>query len=255
MIGGYISLTCLECKKLTATDTSQTIETHGYSFGLQYSRFMYETWSIETLDSSAVVEVEIDMDIEPSLGCWYDSLQIFDGSNSGEDSLGTFCGTSSDNTVTSSGREMYVVFQSDGSLQMRGFKLIYKQVKQKYAIWMTVGIVLAVFTTILSVCLILFLCGVCKSKNEVSPISLNNAQHQQPVWMIPRPHNHLQVVPGQFVPPPTYQDVTYQNQQAMEMQDMNRRILQGTADIAMARASPDNIMVDSLPPSQYYEKT
>ncbi|OWF43814.1 Tolloid-like protein 2 [Mizuhopecten yessoensis] len=212
---------------------------------------MFQSWSIETEDSLNVVEVMIDTDIETCC----DSLELFDGPNSEADSLGIFRGTYSGNKVTSSGRQMYVVFRSDSSVQRRGFRLAYKQVDEKKVIWMIVGIVLAVLITILSVCLILFLCGVCKSKDQVASIRPNYGQHQQPVWMIPRPQNHVQVVPGQFVPPPTYQDVTYQNQQAMDMQDMDRGVRPGTADMAMSNVSRDNIMVNSLPPRQHYERT
>ncbi|KAK6970735.1 hypothetical protein BgiMline_026418, partial [Biomphalaria glabrata] len=57
-------------------------------------------------------------------GCPYDFLNIYDGKNSSARSFGTFC-TAAPGSITSSGGAMHLVFVSDGSVTMKGFRGTY----------------------------------------------------------------------------------------------------------------------------------
>ena len=65
-----------------------------------------------------------EMQLEQSRACRYDSLALLDGPSS-DDSVSTmavYCGVDT-STVTSSGPVVFVVFQSDGSINKGGFSL------------------------------------------------------------------------------------------------------------------------------------
>ena len=61
-------------------------------------------------------------DIEYDATCTYDGLRIYDGSNTSATLIGTYCGTNSPGTVTSTGTCLHFVFYSDGSINNPGWE-------------------------------------------------------------------------------------------------------------------------------------
>ena len=58
------------------------------------------------------------------LSCTDDYLELFDGNNTNDDSLGKFCGTNF-GSISSTGRYLTLEFVTDSRTQYRGFKLFY----------------------------------------------------------------------------------------------------------------------------------
>ncbi|XP_078682435.1 procollagen C-endopeptidase enhancer 1-like [Branchiostoma floridae x Branchiostoma belcheri] len=65
------------------------------------------------------------LDMEMQNYCPYDYLAVFDGANSISDSLVKLCGNTIPSPVVASGRTMFLVFVSDGSVGGTGFSLEY----------------------------------------------------------------------------------------------------------------------------------
>jgi len=63
-----------------------------------------------------------------SSGCKQDNVEVFDGVDNTARLLGTFCGTPSQRTVTSSKNNLFVSFTSDGRGPEGSFKLKYTAV-------------------------------------------------------------------------------------------------------------------------------
>ena len=70
------------------------------------------------------------MDIEDAARCFYDYLQIYDGSSSNANLVGKYCGTVQPTDVRSTGNKMFLNFHSDDRQNRRGFKLTWKSVKK-----------------------------------------------------------------------------------------------------------------------------
>eukprot|EP00094_Tigriopus_californicus_P007480 TCALIF_07202-PA protein Name:"Similar to CUBN Cubilin (Canis familiaris)" AED:0.20 eAED:0.21 QI:0/0.76/0.57/0.97/0.85/0.88/35/0/3998 len=80
----------------------------------------------QPMETSIHIEF-IDFDIEGSFQCVYDYLEIRDGDNANSTLLGKYCGdpTQIPDPVDSTHNFVYLRFQTDGSVQNRGFKLNY----------------------------------------------------------------------------------------------------------------------------------
>uniref|UniRef100_F6RLM7 CUB domain-containing protein n=2 Tax=Ciona intestinalis TaxID=7719 RepID=F6RLM7_CIOIN len=63
--------------------------------------------------------------LEPSPGCVYDYLSIYDGPGMTSNLLGKYCGTSIPRTVIGNGRKMYIRFHSDNFVNAPGFQITY----------------------------------------------------------------------------------------------------------------------------------
>jgi hypothetical protein len=82
-----------------------------------------ENYSI-TFCSSTGGAIEIafqSFDVEYHSSCSYDKLRVYDGSSSSATLLGTYCGTSSPGTFTSSGTCLHFRFTTDGSVTSTGW--------------------------------------------------------------------------------------------------------------------------------------
>ena len=66
------------------------------------------------------------LDLEAGCGCGCDTVKIFDGTSVNFKMLTQGCSVNLPPPVHSSGRSIYVKFQSDGSRQGRGFVAYYK---------------------------------------------------------------------------------------------------------------------------------
>lgn len=116
---------CLETKNLTAsTDVWQLIQSPGY-YG-QYKKNMSCGWLIYAGDPNYSLQVDWQrVDIEYSLGCHKDFVQIYRGYDRSGELLDHRCGKSSIN-VNNIGRYAYIYFHTDADTEREGFSLKYK---------------------------------------------------------------------------------------------------------------------------------
>ena len=60
--------------------------------------------------------------LEEDKACLWDSLKVYDGPDESSHLIGTYCGKASPWIIRSSGRYLYVVFISDGSVTYTGYQ-------------------------------------------------------------------------------------------------------------------------------------
>ncbi|KAL8619132.1 hypothetical protein ACOMHN_019404 [Nucella lapillus] len=91
--------------------------TSGYIHVLDYQNYMNCEYVIESGEKNVTISVTVTrMDIEPSAGCIYDALTIFDGADDRTSQfLGSFCGHSPPSPVQSSGPSLFLRFSSDSA--------------------------------------------------------------------------------------------------------------------------------------------
>ncbi|KAK3106526.1 hypothetical protein FSP39_021900 [Pinctada imbricata] len=65
------------------------------------------------------------MDIENHDSCRHDSVTVYDGNNEGASVIGTYCGRTVPQPITTQGSAMFVTFVSDPSVQTSGFRATY----------------------------------------------------------------------------------------------------------------------------------
>ena len=83
-------------------------------------------WLI-TVPDEKIVKLSFDrFDLESSLGCASDFVEVMDGSDFSSKSKGRFCGLTAPDDIRSSGRYMRVVFRSDSQYSnYAGFKATF----------------------------------------------------------------------------------------------------------------------------------
>ena len=67
--------------------------------------------------------------LEPSDGCVYDYVQVYDGESPEAMSLGRFCGITVPATTESSSNDLLIKFKSDASVTASGFKFNYATIQ------------------------------------------------------------------------------------------------------------------------------
>ncbi|KAL9955436.1 hypothetical protein ACROYT_G036764 [Oculina patagonica] len=82
-------------------------------------------WKI-TIESANHIKLNFtDFDLENSSGCEHAYVRVYDGLNTTDPSLGTFCGSEIPTGVRSSGNQMLVVFQANRGDKFKGFRAYY----------------------------------------------------------------------------------------------------------------------------------
>ncbi|XP_072025693.1 uncharacterized protein [Amphiura filiformis] len=82
-------------------------------------------WNIVTEESNHVSIKFSTFELEESVGCYYDYIEIFDGDSDRQPLLGKFCGTNMPRTITSSSNKLTLLFRSDSSIERLGFSANY----------------------------------------------------------------------------------------------------------------------------------
>ncbi|XP_022107899.1 cubilin-like isoform X2 [Acanthaster planci] len=112
---------------LAAMDTAQTFSSPNYPNGYGHNLDCY--WLIEA-DPGRTVRLEFtDINLEPHPSCFFDYIQLYDGSVADpSSSLVTHCGRVDPlpNPVFSTSNTMYAVFHSDNSVNGTGFQASYQ---------------------------------------------------------------------------------------------------------------------------------
>ncbi|KAK3084412.1 hypothetical protein FSP39_013139 [Pinctada imbricata] len=120
----------LECSGVSAQLTSPYgfVTSPGFDDGKMYPSNIECSWVIGA-NSGMVVEMNFEhLDLEPSTDCKWDSVTIYDGLSSNETVLGTFCGSSTPDTLTSSTNGgVFIYFKTDRVIEKTGFKLAFTE--------------------------------------------------------------------------------------------------------------------------------
>ncbi|XP_049534973.1 tolloid-like protein 2 isoform X2 [Anopheles darlingi] len=78
-------------------------------------------WHFTTTPGHRIRLVFNVFDIEPHQECAYDHIVIYDGNSPDSHTLGRFCGGKTPHPISSSSNQMYMVFNTDTSVQRKGF--------------------------------------------------------------------------------------------------------------------------------------
>eukprot|EP00057_Strongylocentrotus_purpuratus_P019856 XP_011674330.1 PREDICTED: tolloid-like protein 1 [Strongylocentrotus purpuratus] len=86
-------------------------------------------YNISTTDEQQVVSVTFEFfDLEYHTTCYWDSLTVYDGTSTSDPVLAVLCGNTIPDSLTSSGRSMFLVFKTDSSVTKNGFSASYQAV-------------------------------------------------------------------------------------------------------------------------------
>jgi tolkin len=98
---------------------------HGQIFSPNYPEYYPSSkdciWHFTTTPGHRIRLVFNVFDIEPHQECAYDHIAVYDGSSSDSTTLGRFCGSKLPHPISSTANEMYLVFNSDVTVQRKGF--------------------------------------------------------------------------------------------------------------------------------------
>lgn len=100
-----------------------TLQSPSYPQNYDHSRIC--EWRITVQEGYSVNLYFLDLDIEVSGNCIYDFVAVYNGLEDDAPLIDKYCGTSSPDRVSSSGNTMRVVFQTDASVNGRGFQARY----------------------------------------------------------------------------------------------------------------------------------
>ena len=78
-------------------------------------------WHFTTTPGHRIRLIFNVFEIEPHQECAYDHIAIYDGGSADTHTLGRFCGSKLPHPISSTTNEMYMIFNSDGSVQRKGF--------------------------------------------------------------------------------------------------------------------------------------
>lgn len=82
-------------------------------------------WKITVASANHITLNFTDFDLENSSRCEHAYVQVYDGVNDTDPSLGKFCGSEIPNGVRSSGNQMLVVFHAYHGDKFQGFRAYY----------------------------------------------------------------------------------------------------------------------------------
>ena len=82
-------------------------------------------WTISVNTANQITLNFTDFELENSSRCEHAYVQVYDGPNTTDPSLGTFCGGEIPTGVRSSGNQMLVVFQGYRGNKFKGFRAYY----------------------------------------------------------------------------------------------------------------------------------
>jgi hypothetical protein len=72
------------------------------------------------------LKFEDNFQLEPSNNCIYDYVEVRNGPHGYSPFVGRFCGKESPPEITSSGRELWIRFNSDETIELNGFRIVYE---------------------------------------------------------------------------------------------------------------------------------
>ena len=104
---------------------SGSIDSPGYPY--PYDNYEDCQWLFVAPSGSKVLLYFTAFGLEDESGCYYDSIELFDGRDNTSARLSKSCGSSLPSPVYSSSSYMYMQFKSDSSVTDMGFKAHYRE--------------------------------------------------------------------------------------------------------------------------------
>jgi hypothetical protein len=115
--------------RLHADKDEQSIVSHvEYNLNKPYPANASCTWHLAA-KKGYVIEIKFETFELEDDGCVSDFLRVTDGSDDNAPKLARLCGTQTGNKLRSTGNNMWLRFQTDGSKAKKGFEIGYKRVK------------------------------------------------------------------------------------------------------------------------------
>ncbi|KAK2170759.1 hypothetical protein NP493_1143g01022 [Ridgeia piscesae] len=111
-------------------ETAQLTEARG-DFGSNYGIDENCRWRIQVDEDQRVRLNFVNFTLPNCSDCSCDKVNIYDGRNATAPLIHTLCGSDLPGNVTSSGNELFIHFQSDGSNRIRGFRIRYSAIEGK----------------------------------------------------------------------------------------------------------------------------
>ncbi|XP_033109887.1 fibrillin-2-like [Anneissia japonica] len=93
----------------------------------KYESDMKCSWLIHTDNSNRITLDFTSFDVEAASDCYYDYVEVFDGSSNNDRSLGKFCGPETPRDLTASGNMLFVEFKTDSSVEKGGFSANFSE--------------------------------------------------------------------------------------------------------------------------------
>lgn len=78
-------------------------------------------WHFSTTPGHRIKLIFTMFEMEPHQECSYDHIIIYDGDSPDSHTLGRFCGSKPPHPIVATGNQMFMVFESDASVQRKGF--------------------------------------------------------------------------------------------------------------------------------------
>lgn len=108
--------------------TSDRGEIVSPSFNGVYLNNLICEYKITTRPDTKILITFKSFNLEKSMMCKYDFLKIYDGPTSDSRLVGTFCGINHPKTYTSSTNNLFILFKTDHTTGLDGFKITYESV-------------------------------------------------------------------------------------------------------------------------------
>ncbi|XP_071108101.1 bone morphogenetic protein 1-like [Haliotis cracherodii] len=121
-----------DCQQSQDCGSEAHFGTHGYIHQGRYGKSMSCEYKIITYTGTSVLLQVVEMDIEYSNGCQDDSLMVFDGNSTSSPLLATLCGNIKHSPIRSSGNELFILFESDSTIEASGYSLKWQITHSTY---------------------------------------------------------------------------------------------------------------------------
>ncbi|XP_046374962.2 tolloid-like protein 2 isoform X2 [Haliotis rufescens] len=181
------------------------------NYPMDYPNNENRGWTIRTNAKGYVIDLEtMDFHLEYEKDCFFDYVQLYDGTDSSAPSLGRWCSITGPNKQ-SSGPSMFVTFKSDRKQTRSGFKLYFsaKKLPVDTPFQYDRPVMGGVIGGITVVIIIVLCCVFCRrrkadsnDRNLTHPNRINESSHTSNDNTSPTPVlNHIA-----SVPPPSYNE-------------------------------------------------
>jgi len=123
----------------TSNERKETL--HTPNFPSVYGHNRHCTWKIVAPIGRLVKFDTFSYEIEGGSTCQYDALKIYDGSSADSNVIANLCGSNTENGLISTGRALFLEFDSDGSSDKSGFSIRYSliELEKSFGPWNSDG--------------------------------------------------------------------------------------------------------------------
>jgi len=101
-----------------------TILSPGFQFHQPYVNKMDCRWMVTVTEGKLVRLEFLYLDLEPSCGCWFDQIKVWDGLTHEAELLGIYCGSDPPSAITSSSNTLDITFHTSPSVTAWGFEIL-----------------------------------------------------------------------------------------------------------------------------------